>query len=179
MKILATLALGFGLAIATPATAQVMGSTNRTAPTCTNIIEFADGPKLTLKYTAITFAGGKWAKNLSQMRPFINQTAERRPMGELHADGDFLFGGKELAKGKYKVYFTLTEKLNWVLNVQDLEGQKDAVTWELKLKKAGSKQSRLNMMFKPTEKANTCHMMLAFGDKAMEVPFMPAPMTDK
>lgn len=157
------------LLLLAPVSAQVFGSTNANAPTCTSSIAFADGGKVSLSYTSITWAGGNFETGMLERRDQLNAAADKTPIGKLMVEGTTVrFGGRPLPAGKYDVKFNINEKKQWVLVVAS-KGDKVRHDWVLPLEKAEKKQDRLRLLVEAGSADDGLRCKVAFGDKKCSV----------
>lgn len=151
------------LLIASPLTAQKMGSVNSNAPTISQGITFANGSGITIKYKSITWADGKAMGNLKVARQRINAAAERSPLGQIVVTGDGVtLGGKKLTAGSYKMAFTLDEELNWHI-ITWVEQGKGRIDLPLKIKEGKGTSPRLNITVIAGQSDTQARVRIAFG----------------
>jgi len=171
MKCLSVIA--FALTLTLPATAQLMGAINSDAPTVTSGIEFKDGGKVSIRYTAIHFGEGAWLKQKddANARERLNQLAPQRPLGKVDVSMDVVVAGKTVPAGSYAMFFTIHESGTWVLNLRP-EGEDDAelIRWGLRLKESEHKYSRLTVAIAAGDAADSASVMVAFGNERVVVP---------
>ena len=176
MKRFATLALA--LAIAAPAVqAQVSGSINRDAPRVTNTLEYPNGAKMTVAFTAIHFGEGMWmkAKDDAGARERLNSFAPRRPIGEVHTSIAVTAAGKTIPAGKYSLFFTVHESGVWILNLKDQANEDaQAIRWGLKLAETSANRKRMHIGLAPGDKSGTAAITIAFGNMSVTVPLAAA-----
>ncbi len=158
--------VALALAVIAPTlSAQKMGMSNNNAPTCTSAIAFGEKGSVEIKYTAITWGAGAWAKQITdpqrgeRMRDRINKTAEAQPLGELKASADVTIGGKKVAAGTYKLYFTVDKDAKWTLV---LAGKESKIEWLLDLKE-GTENSRLGLALAAGKEDDTGEFTVQFG----------------
>ena len=149
--------------------AQVSGSINRGAAKVTNSIEMG-GEKLSVNYTALRFGEGQWQKikDATDRHDGFNQFAERRPIGSVETSVDLMTAGKKVPAGKYSMYFTVSERAGWVLNLKPKEG--DAVRWRMVLTDAPAESKCLKISLSPSAKNGSCSLHIAFGKQHVMAP---------
>lgn len=153
--------------------AQVSGSINRGASKVTNSIEMG-GNTLSVKYTALRFGEGQWQKikDATDRHEGFNKFAERSPVGTVETSVDLMAAGKKVAAGKYKMFFTVSERAGWVLNLKPEEGK--AVAWRMVLTDAPSEAKCLKIGLEPSAKNGMCSLHIAFGKQHVMVPVTAA-----
>lgn len=161
--------------LALPASAQVMGSTNRDAPTLEKSFAFSSGSSLHVKYTAITWASGQTMERIKTnegTRNFVNRRAAASPLGEVTVKGKLMLGGKQLPVGKHALYFTVSDKGEWMMNLQPKsdENELPPLTLPIKLKDTKTKSARLLLDLIPVEEANQLHFGISFGTSTTRIP---------
>jgi hypothetical protein len=153
------------LAVALPAVAQVMGSSNNNAPKITQSIAFGSDT-IEISYTSITWGGGQWATQLADestraaTRARINASAEKKPMGALKCSSAIVVGTQKVAAGSYKLEFLLDEACKWQLV---LVGETGTVTCPLDLKEGTEESKRLRVGVRAGEKDFTAELVVGFG----------------
>lgn len=159
------------------AEAQKMGMTNRNAPNIEQKMDLGSTGKLELSYTAITWAGGNWAKSLEddqakeRMRGRINGAAKSNPLGKFVCDKDVKIGETRIAAGSYDMGFTLDDEYNWQFTlIQGDEVQHLA----LDLMDQEDASKRLTMTLFAGDEDFTGGIWLAFGNSAAVLPVFPA-----
>jgi hypothetical protein len=155
------------------ARAQQMGSVNRNAPKISQTIEFDSGAKVSLNYTAITFAEGNFEKQLApdspgrtQMRDRINQSAKSRPLGTLETSVDLELSGNAVAAGEYGFAFMLSEDCKW--QVALIQGE-EMISFDLELADSPMPSGRLILSIIAGEGAEDAGIYLAFGGQTSEI----------
>lgn len=173
--------------LATPLTAQRMGSTNRNAPTAGCFIEFAGGNRIEVSYQAITLAEGKFMKRLEDWRKAedkeqaegwierFNATAQKKPLGKVKIKGKLTLGGKDVAAGEYGMAFMLDEKINWKVAILD-EKQEIKASFNLETKAPKATARRLGMWLAAGDRGGA-DLGIAFGDVSTKLPVI-APADD-
>jgi hypothetical protein len=165
MKSLLVLSTAAALVLLAPISAQVTGSTNRKAPLCKSSIEFADGGMVELTYRSLTWAEGEFAQNLERMRGFINQQADRNPLGRLEvAKVGVMFGGKALPPSEYAMKFKVNEDLDWVLEIESEDGAVK-YDWVLPLEKTDKLNTRLRLRVEAGKEDTSLQCHIAFGQQ--------------
>jgi hypothetical protein len=152
-----------------PADAQVMGSTNRDAPTVRQSIEFKDGSKIALQYVAITTAGGQTLEKILDKdggvrhRERFNSAAKRSAIGQLELGKAMTIGNQALPAGSYEMRFNIGEDLKWELNLNAVGD--DSKTWTLALEtaKAKTEMPRLRIAALPGKKTGTATLSIAYA----------------
>ena len=173
MKKLLTLALA--TALCAPAIAQKFGSTNEGAPTIKQSIEMG-GKKMSLNYTAITWADGKTMSramdkaNGKGFREFINGSAPKSPLATFESSVDCKCGDLMLPAGEYKVFYTITEDCDWQINFQ--KGDAKPQTMKLALTDNPMEHKRLVMSLHAGDKGAGSY--IGFGKKSCMLEFAPA-----
>jgi len=149
--------------------AQISGSINRGAPKVSNAIEMGDN-KLEVSYTAIRFGDGQWQqiKDATDRHESFNKFAAKRPIGSVKTTCELQAAGRAVPAGAYSMYFTVSERAGWILNLQPKEG--DAIRWRMALSDTKDKSACLKVSLQPSSKNNTCSLAITFGDKAVTVP---------
>jgi hypothetical protein len=144
-----------------PATAQRQGSANRGAPTCTTSIAFAQGGKVDVTYTAITWARGDAMGKLEDagMRENINRAAAAAPIGSLELSDASTIGGKSIPAGKYDLMFTIDDDAKWHLVLAGGDQKHD---WTLDLKDS-EHHPRLVLGLVAGQKNDSAMLFIAFG----------------
>lgn len=140
--------LSFALAVAfcAPAFAQKMGSTNTDAPMVKQTVETGDA-KISLDYTSITWADGRTMGRIMDKeagagaRQMVNKRASAEPLGTMKTSVDLMCGDLHLPAGDYKVFFTITDNLEWQINF--MNGDK---THTMKLQLADSEHESKRLM---------------------------------
>ncbi len=174
MRTLASASLALALC-AVPVSAQKMGSANTNAPSIEQSIKLGDDT-LTLTYTAITWAGGQMMEAAmdkdsgGRARQRINNTAEKAPLGTLKASADFDIGGKAVAAGEYKLFFTIDDDLKW--HMVAASGDK-RVDWTLPLEESDKHRSRLIVALIAGDEDGTGALAIAFGKQNCKVELAP------
>ena len=153
--------------------AQVMGSINRGAAKVTNTLEMG-GNKLSVNYTALRFGDGMWQKikDAADRHEGFNAFAAKRPVGSVETSIDLMTAGKKVPAGKYSMFFTLSERAGWVLNLKPKEG--DTVKWRMVLTDAPSESKCLKVSLNPSAEDGMCSLHIAFGKQHVMVPVMAA-----
>ena len=168
--------LSFALAVAfcAPAFAQKMGSTNSDAPMVKQTVEAGDA-KISLDYTSITWADGRTMgrimdkENGGRMRSRINETASASPLGSLNTSVDLMCGDLHLPAGKYTIFFTITDDLEWQINF--MNGDK---THTMKLPLADSEhESKRLMMCLYAGEDEGAGVYVAFGKHSGTIDLKP------
>lgn len=149
--------------------AQVMGSINRGAAKVTNTLEMG-GNKLSVNYTALRFGKGQWQgfKDNVDMHERFNGFAAKNPIGSVETSVDLMTAGKKVPAGKYSMFFTLSERAGWVLNLKPKEG--DTVKWRMVLTDAPSESKCLKVSLNPSAEDGMCSLHIAFGKQHVMVP---------
>lgn len=149
--------------------AQISGSINRGAAKVTNMITMG-GNKLTVNYTALRFGQGQWQKikDASDRHEGFNKFAARSPVGNVETSVDLTAAGRMVPAGKYSMYFTVSERAGWMLNLQPKEG--DAIRWRMVLSDAPSEAKCLKIGLDPSDKDGMCSLHIAFGKQHVMVP---------
>ena len=171
MKCLIPLALGVVLAV--PATAQVSGA-NRNAPVVTTSIVFPNKAKIEVSYAAIHFGQGMWQaiKDDEQAIEQFNDSAKSAPIGSVETSIAVRVSGREVAAGKYAMYFTYnTEFGSWILNLAK-EGS-DLIQWGLRLEESEKKHARMFISLAAGDKSDNAEFTVAFGNQYVTVPVTP------
>lgn len=165
-----TLAVAGVLALApTAAHAQVMGSSNRDAPTVRQSIEFKDGSRISLQYVAITTAGGQTLEAMldkeggARHRERFNNSAKRTAIGQLELGKAMTIGNQALPAGSYEMRFNIGEDLKWELNLA-VAGD-DSKTWTLALETANVKTEmpRLRISALPGKTTGTAVLSISYA----------------
>ena len=177
MKRLTFFALGFALAV--PASAQVSGSINGDAPTVSSAIAFKNGSKIELSYTAIHFGKGMWmaAKEDEDKRERLNNFAPKKPIGKVSTTADLVAAGRTVPAGNYAMFFTVSERGSWILNLRP-EGEGELIRWGLRLSKTDKQLSRMSISLAAGDKGDSAQLTVAFGDLAVSVPVTPGAAKD-
>lgn len=174
IKTLTTLSLAFALAV--PAAAQKMGSTNSDAPSLSQ--SFAaknETVDFTIDYTAITWADGRTMDAImdkdrgARYRQRVNSTAATNPLASLSTESALNFGGENLPAGVYSLYFTIGDDLKWKLNAQSEEDEKIHFSWTLDFKKSQHDVKRLTVLVYTGDDAATADVSLSFGTMSCTV----------
>ncbi len=171
------LALACASVLAGGLQAQISGSLNRGAPKVSNTIEMG-GNKLHISYTSIRFGDGAWQgiKDNVDRHERFNKFAEGKPIGSVKTSCDLQAAGRTVPAGDYSMYFTVSERAGWILNLKPKEG--DAIRWRLALTEAKTKSGCLKMNLEPSAKADTCSVAIVFGDMQVTVPVTVAAEKD-
>ena len=153
--------------------AQVGGSINRNAAKVTNSIEMG-GNKMSVSYTALRFGKGQWQKFRDDvdMHERFNGFAKNSPIGSVETSVDLMTAGKKVPAGKYSMFFTLSERAGWVLNLKPKDG--DAVKWRMVLSDAPTEAKCLKITLDPSAEDGMCSLHIAFGKQHVKVPVMVA-----
>jgi hypothetical protein len=160
-------------ALCAPAFAQKMGSTNSDAPAITQSIE-AGGAKMSLNYTAVTWAEGKTMARLMDKekgagaRKRISDNAAGSPLGSFTSSVDVMCGDLHLPAGTYEVFFTIDEEVNWSINFKS--GEKTH-SHKLTLADSTHESKRLMLCLYAADKG--AGVYVAFGNKSGELQFAP------
>ncbi|MCB9877967.1 MAG: hypothetical protein H6835_10225 [Planctomycetes bacterium] len=172
MKKLLTLALS--LALVSPAFAQKMGGSNRSAPTVKQSVE-AGAAKMSLDYTAITWADGNMMKMLADKengagaRKMVNDSAPKSPLASFSSSVDVKCGELHIPAGDYKVFFTIDDDCHWHLNFQ--KGEDKALSMKLELAASEHESGRLLMCLYAEDKG--AGVYLSFGSHTGMLTFAP------
>lgn len=168
------LAVACASVLASGLQAQVSGSLNRGAPKVTNTIEVG-GNKLHVEYTSIRFGDGEWQKikDNTDGHERFNEFAERKPIGSVKTSCDLEAAGRSVPAGSYSMFFTVSERAGWILNLKPEQG--DAIRWRMVLTEAKTKSGCLKMRLEPTDKNDKCSLGIVFGDMQVTVPVTVAP----
>lgn len=170
------LPVSLSLALLGSATAQKMGSSNTNAPSASSSIAFNDGLKLEVKYTSITWAGGKMMTAAAdkekgeRARGMINKGAESNPLGEFTTSADVTLGGKKVAAGSYDLAFTIDAELKWHLMLTSKENKETKLDWKLDLTDSGHESKRLAIWVQAGDADGAAMMGIAFGKMACMIP---------
>jgi hypothetical protein len=158
--------------------AQISGSINRGAPKVSNAIEMG-GNKLEVSYTAIRFGDGAWQKikDSTDRHEGFNEFAAKRPIGNVKTSCDLQAAGRDVPAGDYSMFFTVSERAGWILNLKPAKG--DAIRWRMALTETKSKSQCLKVSLEPSGKNGMCSLAITFGDKAVTVPVSVAAKKDK
>ena len=148
-----------------------MGSINRGAAKVTT--PEMGGNKLSVNYTALRFGKG-WQgfKDNVDMHERFNGFAAKNPIGSVETSVDLMTAGKKVPAGKYSMFFTLSERGGWVLNLKPKEG--DTVKWRMVLTDAPSESKCLKVSLNPSAEDGMCSLHIAFGKQHVMVPVMVA-----
>ena len=168
------LALACGAVLTAGLQAQISGSINRGAPKVTNSIEMG-GNKLQVSYTSIRFGDGAWQKikDDKESHERFNKFAEGKPIGHVKTTCDLQAAGRTVPAGEYSMYFTVSERAGWLLNLKPEEG--DTIRWRMVLSQATTKSGCLKMNLEPSAKDGACSLAIVFGDMQVVVPVTVAP----
>ncbi len=166
--LLLPLALGLSTLTCT-AFAQKMGSSNSNAPKISTTVEFSNGDIIALQYHAVAYGEGKTMKAVQaegeegeRYRGFVNQRADRNPIGTLTCSADFSFAGKTITAGEYKLKFKIDEKRQWEMIIESKDGEAQH-SWPLKTNNSEHSASRMNINLQPGDKESCCGMHIAYG----------------
>lgn len=168
------LSLALAAALCAPAFAQKMGMSNNNAPTVKQSITAGDA-KVSLDYTAITWASGKTMSMVmdkdkgAKARERVNATAKEQPLGSFATSVDVMVGTTKLAAGEYKVGFTINENLEWEINFMG----KETVTVKLPLADTKDEHKRLVCSLVVADDAGM-GVYIGFGMKSGMLPIAPA-----
>jgi hypothetical protein len=167
------LALTFAALMTCGLTAQIGGSINKDAPKVTNAIEMGKN-KLEVSYTAIRFGKGSWQKikENTERHDGFNKFAANTPVGHVKTTCDLVAAGKAIPAGDYSMYFTVSERAGWILNLKPAEG--DAIMWRMHLTDTAHKSACLKVSLEPSEKSGVCSIAITFGEQAVTVPVSTA-----
>ena len=173
MKKLLSIVLATSLCI--PALAQKQGMTNNNAPTIKQSIAAGEA-KISLDYTAITWASGQWYTRLTEKdntkgRARHNETAANSPLATMSTSVDLKINELTLPAGEYSVYFTIGDDLSWAMNFKN----KDKVhTTKLNLmENPGHEHKRLVVSLYAGDD-NGAGIYLGFGKQGGMLSLMPA-----
>jgi hypothetical protein len=160
--------------LALPLAAQQMGSSNRNAPKVAQHIEFHNGAKLEISYTALNWADGKFAENVKneRFREMVNTNAKEKPVGSVALTAPMTVAGRTVAAGSYGLHFLLSDDGRWILTLshKNEEGDVELIQWPLMLKDAPSHAQRLTILVSAGKEVTECNVHLHFGDKHLVVP---------
>jgi hypothetical protein len=96
--------------------------------------------------------------------------AERAPIGSLETSDDLTIGGKTVAAGDYKLYFTIDDDLSWHLVLAASEEGGAKFDWKLDLTETKSVATRLCVNLGAGEKDGTGVLGIAFGKMGCSIP---------
>lgn len=172
------LVLTLALAVTVPVAAQKMGQVNNGAPVVGSKIAMGDALTLEISHTSINFAKGDFLKNAKdngqrgdRLRKRINDSAETAPLGDVKVTGDASIGGKKVAAGSYKLFFTVDKDAKWTMVMKSEAVRHE---WLLDLKETKSKSTRLAVSVSAGEKDNTAILDVRFGNLEGTLPAEPA-----
>jgi hypothetical protein len=163
------LSLALAAAFCAPAFAQKMGSSNSNAPMVNQSVE-ASGAKMSLNYTAITWADGKTMSRLmdkeggANARKRISDNAANSPLGTFNSSVDVMLGEQHVPAGEYAVFFTIGDDMAWSIN---LKGKDKTFTHKLALADAGHESKRLMLCMYATD--NGAGVYVAFGKQSGDI----------
>lgn len=175
-----SIALALSL-LASAATAQVSGSINRDAPTVMRAVKFKNGSMMKVNYTAIHFGEGAWQKVLknADSHERFNKMAARRPIGTIETSVPISASNKNIAAGKYDMFFTVHPQAGWILNLKDKSNEKNKVMWRMAMTDTKSNNTRFSVNLNPGAKSGTCDIVIAFGSKTVTVPLKAGAKKEK
>lgn len=160
----------------TPAFAQKMGMSNSDAPTIKQSI-MAGEAKISLDYTAITWASGKTMSALADkdkgagMRKRVNDSGPDSPLATLTTSVDLKVGDLMLAAGEYAVFFTIGDDMAWSINFKN----KDKVlTMKLPAQDAAGHEHKRLVLSLYAGDDTGAGLYFGFGTKAGMCNLMPA-----
>jgi hypothetical protein len=165
MRLLTSLALT--LSLASPAAAQLMGMANANAPAIEQKIKQGNN-SISLNYTAITWAEGRWAAALEnqerreRQRERINQTAEQQPLGSFTTSSDVTVAGQQVPTGDYKLMFKLDDKFEWTIV---LKNDKQSITIPLPLMAGGGEHEHKRLVLSLYATGDGAGVYCGFGSK--------------
>lgn len=160
--------------LAVPVHAQGGGMANRGAPTISQGIEFQGGAKLSIRYTALNWAQGRFMERVTEerFRNQINEQAKENPVGSVELSGAMQIGGKKVEAGKYGLHFLLSDEGKWILTLskKDSEGDLELTQWPLALEETKDHAQRLSLVVKAGKESNESTIDLHFGDQHTSIP---------
>jgi len=157
-------------ALCAPVAAQKMGSTNTNAPTISQSIAAGEA-KMSLNYTAITWADGKTMTMImdkekgERARTRVNNNAKGTPLASFSTSVDCKVGDLAVKAGEYQVFFTINAELAWEINFAQGE---TVQTMKLPLTDSQDESKRLVLAFYAMD--NGAGIYVAFGKKMGEIP---------
>ncbi|MEM7201763.1 MAG: nuclear transport factor 2 family protein [Planctomycetota bacterium] len=159
--------------VLTPDTsAQVTGTINEDAPTASTTVDFDNGWKLGLEYTAIHYGKGRWRMlpgRESQHAEF-NAMAPRTAIGTVVTNCHVVAGEHMIPPGRFDLYFMVTGH-GWELHLrkQGAEGQ-PSILWHMHPETTQSLYKRLRFSLEPGDEPNSAIFGFAFGQHVLTMP---------
>lgn len=151
--------------LAAPASAQLAGGNNRSAPTVTQKVTFFGDAGIGIEYRAINFAKGAFLERLkgnAEFRARINELAPRSPLGKVTVARGVAIGGHAVAAGTYSLYFLVGDEMGWTMVLAPAEGE--AVKVPLALKEVDRLSKRLELSLGARESDEEAGLTIAFGN---------------
>lgn len=164
-----TLSLFLAAACIAPVTAQGGGMANRGAPTIRQAIDFSQGAKLELSYTALNWAQGQFMERLKDAaaRERLNEGAKQNPVGKLKASETISIGDKKVEAGEYGLHFMVGDDVQWKLVLSNGD---EMLEWPLDLKDTDKHRQRLSIVVAAGEAIDQCALEIQFGKMKTAIP---------
>ena len=160
-------------ALCAPAFAQKTGMSNQDAPTIKQTI-MAGANKISLDYTAITWASGKTMSDIldkangANARKGLNNRGPKSPLATFSTSIDVMCGDLQIPAGEYQVFFTITEELVWQINFQ---GKDKTLTTKLEVANDEKHESKRLLLCLYAGEESGAGVYVAFGKQSGMINF--------
>ena len=164
--------IALAFAVSPDARAQLSGTINEGAPVVSTSVEFGNGRRVELQYTAIHYGKGRWRMLPGQesRHAEFNARAEREVIGTAVTNCHVVAGDRMIPPGRFSLYFTVTSH-GWEMHLRRRDSEElPPISWHMHPSTTKSLHKRLRFALEPGGEDNSATFGFAFGQYELTIP---------